>query len=196
MLETYTLRQHLETVRQELSHTLYQHDAACRVIARLIKERDGARSALAQASVSGGASSSGSMEVDQAAAPAAAGLTDNDIAVLTETSTRLSSARKHRKISKTVASPEEIASFEVQSSNPIHSTSQPGILCVDVSVSNPSLIATGGMDHKAVVFDQTAGQVVATMSGHTKPVTSVVFHPSEDILLTSSADKTARVWGG
>ena len=47
MLEVFELRKQASSLRQELSHALYKEDAAMRVLARIMRERDEARSALA-----------------------------------------------------------------------------------------------------------------------------------------------------
>ena len=60
MLEMFELRTQLAAARQELAASLYQHDAACRVIARLSRDRDAATAALE------------SLRTQLAAAPAAA----------------------------------------------------------------------------------------------------------------------------
>lgn len=43
VLEMFALKQQYNSTRQELSYALYAQDAASRVIARLIRERDAAR---------------------------------------------------------------------------------------------------------------------------------------------------------
>lgn len=40
ILEVATLKKELESTRRELSHALYQHDAACQVICRLLGEKE------------------------------------------------------------------------------------------------------------------------------------------------------------
>jgi len=46
ILENYQLRQQVGLIRRELAHSLLEHDAACRVIARLIRELHANRSAI------------------------------------------------------------------------------------------------------------------------------------------------------
>jgi pre-mRNA-processing factor 19 len=181
MLETFSLKQHLDTVRQELSHALYQHDAACRVIARLIKERDDARTALTNAKAN--------MEIDQNE-----GITQDVIKKITSTSEKLSAKRKKRKVSPTLVNPDMIKSYKLSSSHPLHKSSTPGITSVDINPTNQNLILTGGVDGDAILFNRESGKILSTMSAHQKPINQVLFHPTLDVLFTGSADRTARVW--
>jgi len=72
MLECLELRRQGAELRQELSHALYKEDAAMRVLARVTRERDEAREALASVKATlgpafsngGGASAGGDAEME------------------------------------------------------------------------------------------------------------------------------------
>jgi len=210
MLETFHLKQQCEKLKQDLAHALYKEDASARVIARLIKERDAARQALLQteqnvgraaaAAPQGGVSA---MDIDdgkKAAAPAApaGALPEWALSLIGSTVTSLSQVRKAtvKEAAASAASVSDLQSFKVQDkSHPLHATTNPGILSVDVSRANPDLIATGGNDGKALVFQRSTGKIAAHLNGHKSAVTDVQFHPSkESVLFTASADHSACAW--
>ncbi|GAB4843070.1 E3 ubiquitin-protein ligase prp19 [Ancistrocladus abbreviatus] len=213
MLSNFALEQQLHTARQELSHALYQHDAACRVIARVKKERDEARSLLAQAerqipfSASAGnavhapALSNGkrAAEDEDLGAPGKKirpGISADIIAELTDCNAALSQQRKKRSIPSTLAPIDDVERYTQLSSFPLHKTSKPGILAIDVHHAK-DIIATGGIDTNGVVFDRPSGQIISTLSGHSKKVTSIKIVPDDDgLVITGSADKTVRLWQG
>ena len=53
---------------------------------------------------------------------------------------------------------------------------------------------TGGADKTARLYDLASETVTATMKGHKKKVSSVILHPTADVAVTGSADKTVCIW--
>uniref|UniRef100_A0A8C4QYJ2 Pre-mRNA-processing factor 19 n=1 Tax=Eptatretus burgeri TaxID=7764 RepID=A0A8C4QYJ2_EPTBU len=205
MLQSFTLRQQLQTTRQELSHALYQHDAACRVIARLTKEVTAAREALAtlkpQAGLPAPQSAPPSQPVMGGTEPMeigeAFGMTPEIIQKLQDKATVLTTERKKRgkSVPENLIRADDLSKYRpIASHVGLHSASVPGILALDLCPSNQNRILTGGADKNVVVFDKSSEQIVATLKGHSKKVTSVVFHPTQDLVLSASPDCSIRVW--
>ncbi|XP_059632306.1 pre-mRNA-processing factor 19 [Cornus florida] len=212
MLSNFALEQQLHTARQELSHSLYQHDAACRVIARLKKERDDARSFLAQAerqipmsasavpianasALSNGKRAADDDEMDSGGKRIRPGISSSIISELTDCNAALSQQRKKRQIPPTLAPIDALERYTQLNSYPLHKTNKPGILSVDIHYTK-DIIATGGVDTNAVLFDRPSGEILSTLSGHSKKVTSVKFVTQGDLVVTGSADKSVRIWQG
>ncbi|CAM9131457.1 unnamed protein product, partial [Lampetra fluviatilis] len=90
---------------------------------------------------------------------------------------------------------EELGKYQPTASHVgLHSASVPGILAMDLCPTDTNRVLTGGADRSVVVFDKSSEQIVATLKGHNKKVTSVVFHPTQDVVLSASPDSTIRVW--
>ncbi|KMZ69392.1 U-box domain-containing protein 72 [Zostera marina] len=206
MLSNFALEQQLHTARQELSHALYQHDAACRVIARLKKEKDEAMMLLSQSEkqIPLSAKSTNAMvtngqranvELGHDEKRLRRGINDAVVQELTDCNASLSGQRKKRQIPASLAHVDDLERFTQLSSHPLHKTNKPGILSVDIH-SSKDIIATGGVDTNAVLFDRSSGQILSTLTGHSKKVTSVKFVSDDELLITGSADKTVRVWQG
>lgn len=207
MLHAFTQRQQLQTARQELSHALYQHDAACRVIARLNKEVTAAREALATLKPQAGMSSLQSSILQPTVAPEApglasqpveqAGMSGEIIQKLQDKATVLTQERKKKgkSVPEELVSADRLKCFMTLSSHPgLHSASVPGILALDINSTDNSKILTGGNDKNATIFNKDTEQVVAILKGHTKKVTKVIYHPDENTVITASPDTTIRIW--
>lgn len=193
MLETFALKKHLEQTRQELSHALYQHDAACRVIARLNTENAALRQQLSRASANGQAEGGDDEDVDMAAGQLSAEV----VATVEAKQKELAKARKDfkkREGPRRAALLEGISDWKLASSHTLHDSDKPGVLAVAVDPQNASRVATGGVDKHVKVFNAQSQQLEATLSGHSKKVSAVAFHPSADLLVSGSHDKTVKLW--
>lgn len=179
VLETYQLKQQLAETRQELSAALYYNDAAEKVIARLSRERDDARDALAKVSItSNGANGAGgdAMQVD------GQGLPEPIVAKIEETQKQLSSTRRKRAVPEDWATPELLQSLDVkQSSEPLY----PGSRSLAVNASG-DLVLVGGANGAAGVYSVAQGQVVQTLNCGAGSIVDGVWYGTKSIVALST----------
>eukprot|EP00932_Pfiesteria_piscicida_P005109 SRR837773.15017.p2 GENE.SRR837773.15017~~SRR837773.15017.p2 ORF type:complete len:500 (+),score=199.75 SRR837773.15017:37-1536(+) len=194
MTETYELKNNLDTTRKQLSHALYQHDAACRVVARLMRERDATRAQVVQLQeqlansrpLPAGVAAEGDDGKE-------IGLTADILQRMTECSKALSKTRKKREFPE-LAPVADVKRLSCTGSHPTHQSTAPGILCVDIHKVDDSRIATGGVDGQVIVFDAQKEKLAQKMTGHQKKVVTVAMHSQREVVISGSADNTARVW--
>merc|ERR1711990_849796 len=193
MANSYAVRQNLTTTRQELSHALYQHDAACRVIARLQKETNAAREALATLKPSAAAIPQATIEATE---DIAAGLSDAIIAEIEDKSKELTKSRKgllsERK--KALNGVEKLHNYTKAKDYTELNGAGKQILDIDISRANNNHIVTAGENNSVTVYDRSVEKAIASFTTHNDMVTKVLYHPSEDIVFSASNDNTCRVW--
>jgi pre-mRNA-processing factor 19 len=212
MLESFALKQHLDATRQELSQALYQHDAACRVIARLMRERDEARGLLSSLNARGvELQGSTPMEMDgepqqqqsepQQEEEGEGRLPGGVLGVLGDTCAALSKGRKGRKPGPEQATREQLAAGSLLppalSVTP-HASAKPGVTCLAMcGVEDEYVSLSGGNDKMGFLTELGGGRVLAKLSGHTKKVTAVALHSRASlppVAFTASLDNSVRVW--
>jgi len=186
MSETFALRTHLDTVRNQLSHSLYQHDAACRVIARLLRERDAARSQVASLQQQLAQQPREGMEIVE---PGIGETLQNEMGELAKS---LLAGRRRRVVDALPV--EKVRSFNCTGSFPVHQSTSPGILCLDLDKKTNTRVVSGGMDCMVVLMDIRQSKTLCKMAGHMKKVNQVIMHPTKNVILSASDDKTIRVW--
>ncbi|KAI8319053.1 WD40 repeat-like protein, partial [Martensiomyces pterosporus] len=200
VLETFTLKQQYQQVRQELSQALYQNDASCRVIARLMKERDEARGTLAtlQAQISAleTSKSIATSSVNKASGNEDGARMDVD-GEEKDSAKRLFKSRVKRKLPANLT-PADKWKTATQTTlvESLHTSTKPGIIALDLD-SSGDLALTGGLDNHAEVYSRKRDQTLATIKGHTKKVTAALWINGGGLdqqIITASADKSIRIW--
>jgi len=105
----------------------------------------------------------------------------------------LSRTRKQKNF-PTLAAVQDVKRLECVGSHPVHQSTAPGILCLDVHKADDDRVVSGGVDNQVILFDAGKEKLVQKMAGHSKKVLSVAFHATKEAIVSASQDCTARVW--
>lgn len=198
--EMFSLRTHVNDIRNELSHSLYQYDAATRVIAKLLKEKNGYKEEIENLKKQiFQLKSSNDLDIYEI------GLNEELLEKMQNVAKDLLINRKKRKIDN-VCSVEQWKDFKNTNEFNIHSSTIPGVTCITLDVNKYKYnynddhmkhnFFSGGNDGNVYYVSLNDNKILSKLQGHLKKVNSIISHPSNFICITASNDKTIRIWKG
>lgn len=213
MLEQFQLKKENQSLKQELAHALYQHDAATRVIARLIKERDDAKAELNHIATNPihrhPAQPNGSDQMEVDAEQSNAQSNDQNILnqIIVDCAEQLSKKRKAtiKHLKTTIQPAQSISQMKLVASVKLGSDQSPVTShCMDVdyqSISQSSnqsmplgLAVSGNSDGSISVIDCSKSSVIETLRPSAKRITDITFVQPSQYTSSSSISQSNNHW--
>lgn len=102
--------------------------------------------------------------------------------------------RPKRVIPEDLSTVEEIGKWEVKDSYSAHKTAAPIVKVVTHRMDQPGRVLSGGSDGQVLLYDLEEHKVHRNFTGHKKCVNSLIYHPTREVVVSASDDKTVRMW--
>lgn len=102
--------------------------------------------------------------------------------------------RPKRKLPEDLIAPEAMAQWTIQSSYMAHKTASPQVRAVAHRADQPDLVLSGGQDGQVLLYSVENSKVQRNFTGHKKPINALLYHPSREVVVSASDDKTVRMW--
>ncbi|VWU51207.1 pre-mRNA-processing factor 19, putative [Hepatocystis sp. ex Piliocolobus tephrosceles] len=198
--EMFSLRTHVNDVRNELSHSLYQYDAATRVIAKLLKEKN-----IYQEEINSLRKEILQLRNGIAIDEFELGINDDLLDKMQNIAKELLINRKKRKV-ENVSSTDTWKNITNTYEFDVHSSTTPGVTCLTLNVNKQMYdynddhtnhnFFSGGKDGNIYLISLNDNRVISKLQGHLNKVNALVAHPTKHICISGSSDKTVRIWKG
>ena len=102
--------------------------------------------------------------------------------------------RPKRVIPEDLCTVEEMSQWQVKDSYNAHKTASPVVRVVTHRMDQPDRILSGGSDGQVLLYDIDQHKVQRNFTGHKKSINSLIYHPSREVVISASDDKTVRMW--